>query len=371
MALTPPSGVEGSVEEDRQESSQGETQKQQDEKECEGDGGEDERARDSEKDNNFSGSSGGKTEKEEETVGKGETMEQVNASPIEIAQEEAQSDVVRTENASTIGTREAQARETVSKQDVSRPGLVENGAVQVEVPDVEGEEKSVDNDDELGLCILHRSGTGSTAYRERQTLKSVNAFVETVEDYYASPTIYDYPIQALNPALQKKNPMIFLEFSSEDTVIGKLVFEIFEDIVPRTAKNFISLCCGDPAKDELTYRRCRVHSIIENFMVVSGDVTNGDGSGGRSVYGDTFPDESFELCHVGPGILTMINNGPDSNNSQFAILLARAEWLDGRNVVVGKLMQGYEILRKMVARYATTSGVPSSELFISSCGLNI
>ncbi|EKX54877.1 hypothetical protein GUITHDRAFT_63057 [Guillardia theta CCMP2712] len=99
--------------------------------------------------------------------------------------------------------------------------------------------------------------------------------------------------------------MIFLEFSSEDTVIGKLVFEIFEDIVPRTAKNFISLCCGDPAKvsylDELTYRRCRVHSIIENFMVVSGDVTNGDGSGGRSVYGDTFPDESFELCHVGPG----------------------------------------------------------------------
>ena len=189
------------MEEDRQKSSQGGRKKQQDENQSEGESGEDERAGDSEEDNNFSESSGGKTEKEEEAVGKGETLVQFNAGSIEIAQEEAQSEVVRRENASSIGTREAQARDT----DVARPGLVENGAVLVEVPDVEDEETSVYKDDELGLCILHRSGTGSTAYRERQTLKSVNAFVETVDGYYASPTIYDYPIQALNPALQKKN----------------------------------------------------------------------------------------------------------------------------------------------------------------------
>mmetsp|Transcript_7417 Transcript_7417/g.14900 ORF Transcript_7417/g.14900 Transcript_7417/m.14900 type:complete len:98 (+) Transcript_7417:2-295(+) len=89
-----------------------------------------------------------------------------------------------------------------------------------------------------------------------------------------------------------------------------------------------------------------------------------------SIYGPTFPDESFELQHVGPGILTMVNNGPDTNNSQFAILLDRAEWLDGRSVVFGKLLVGYDLLHKAAKKYGSRSGDPAAELYIGNCGVS-
>ena len=68
-----------------------------------------------------------------------------------------------------------------------------------------------------------------------------------------------------------------------------------------------------------------------------GDITVGDGSGGKSIYGDRFADEEFVLSHRSDGWVSMANHGPDSNNSQFFILLTKARWLDGKHIVFGKV----------------------------------
>ena len=222
-----------------------------------------------------------------------------------------------------------------------------------------------------GGNIWDRWGTGTTPFSHRLHHQPIGMFTDTVEEYHQTPSIIDDPIQHLNPSLQQPNPLVFLELqAATGAILGKLVFELFRDVVPRTVENFTRLCCGDPLQGELSYQDCRFHRVIPGFMMVSGDIVNGDGTGGKSVFGDTFPDESFQLSHVGPGILTMVNNGPDTNNSQFAILLARAEWLDGRNVVVGKLVTGYDLLRTLADRFGSLTGVPKEELYIGSCGIN-
>jgi peptidylprolyl isomerase len=183
--------------------------------------------------------------------------------------------------------------------------------------------------------ILNRLGAGSTPEIVRLRPPDIDHRYDASK-YHAIPSVTDYPIQALNPLLQIPNPRVFLELRSDLAGIGKIVIELFADAVPRTAENFRSLCCGDNP-ERLCYRGSRFHMIVPGVMIVGGDIVNGDGSGGQSIYGSTFPDESFELEHVGAGIVTMMKRHEDGNNSQFAILLDRAGWMDGRNVVVGKV----------------------------------
>eukprot|EP00960_Hanusia_phi_P003775 111363-Hanusia_phi.AAC.4 len=280
-----PSGEEGeSTEEDEKESEHEEDDtEEEEESEIQGSEGEN--------------SGGNEPESEPVTEDRSNAVAGTTKGREENAGEKAQGDIQREVNINTNKESDVQQGNVAAITDISSMRSIQTNTVQAEVHD----EEETPVDDEYGLCILDRSGTGSTAFRERQKLKLLDDFLESAEGYFAPPDINDYPIQALNPSLQKKNPMVFLEFSSDETLLGKLVFEIFENIVPRTANNFVSLCCGDPSKDELSFQKCRVHSIIEDFMLVSGDVTNGDGTGGKSIYGETFPDESFELCHVGPG----------------------------------------------------------------------
>mmetsp|Transcript_68836 Transcript_68836/g.164229 ORF Transcript_68836/g.164229 Transcript_68836/m.164229 type:complete len:254 (-) Transcript_68836:64-825(-) len=215
--------------------------------------------------------------------------------------------------------------------------------------------------------IMDRAGTGSTPLMERYDHKSQD-YSHGVEEYNAIPEYNDWPIQALNPSLQSTNPLVFLDISLTSVSLGKLIIQLFSHTVPKTAENFRQLCMGDPSKGELTFKNCRFHSIVAEVMMSSGDITHGDGTGGMSIYGPSFADESLQLKHVGPGIVTMVNTGRDSNNSQFAVTLGRAEWLDGTCVVVGKVVEGLPLLNMVAQRYGSASGLPKQEVFVGDCG---
>lgn len=167
------------------------------------------------------------------------------------------------------------------------------------------------------------------------------------------------------------NPRVFFDMTIGGRPAGRIVMELFANVVPRTAENFRALCTGEKgvgrAGKNLHYKGSTFHRVIPAFMCQGGDFTRHNGTGGESIYGEKFADENFVKRHTGTGVLSMANSGPGTNGSQFFICTAKTEWLDGKHVVFGQVVDGMDVV-KAIERVGSSTGRTDQPVVVTDCG---
>jgi peptidyl-prolyl isomerase G (cyclophilin G) len=166
---------------------------------------------------------------------------------------------------------------------------------------------------------------------------------------------------------------VFLDIVIGTTAVGRIQFELFYDITPKTSENFRGLCTGEYGNGKITkkklhYKGTRFHRIVEDQYVQGGDIVYGNGTGGESIYGEFFKDENFKRRHSCAGLLSMANRGRNSNSSQFLITLKPCPHLDDKNVVFGQLIEGMEVVRQMAKVPTDFNERPKIKIIIFDCG---